>query len=108
MSIPELRARNYPEKMIHRPPSPMAGCRDPWLMIPASLALIVTLVTCERKHHRTVLCRRLAGLILRCMFMAYVAFIALDLSKDWNPTVGNRDELCAKLRNSRFLLPVLG
>jgi len=41
------------------------------------------------------------------MFMAYVAFIALT-SKDWNPDVENRDELCRQLATSRFLLPVFG
>jgi len=39
--------------------------------------------------------------------MAYVAFIALT-SKDWNPSVETGMSFAAKLRNSRFLLPVFG
>jgi tripartite ATP-independent transporter DctM subunit len=104
MSIPELRARNYPEKMII---GTLAGAATLGLMIPPSLALIVYGVTVNESITELFFAGVLPGLILALMFMAYVAFIALT-SKDWNPSVETGMSFAAKLRNSRFLLPVFG
>ncbi|MBQ0718362.1 MULTISPECIES: TRAP transporter large permease [Sulfitobacter] len=104
MSIPELRARNYPEKMII---GTLAGAATLGLMIPPSLALIVYGVTVNESITELFFAGVLPGLILALMFMAYVAFIALT-SKDWNPDVETGMSFAAKLRNSRFLLPVFG
>ena len=104
MSIPELRARNYPEKMII---GTLAGAATLGLMIPPSLALIVYGVTVNQSITELFFAGVLPGLILALMFMAYVAFIALT-SKDWNPSVETGMSFAAKLRNSRFLLPVFG
>ena len=102
MSIPELRARNYPEKMII---GTLAGAATLGLMIPPSLALIVYGVTVNESITKLFFAGVLPGLILAVMFMAYVAFVALT-SKDWNPTVETDMSFADKLRNSRFLLPV--
>ncbi|MEM5521123.1 TRAP transporter large permease subunit [Sulfitobacter sp. AS59] len=102
MSIPELRARNYPEKMII---GTLAGAATLGLMIPPSLALIVYGVTVNESITKLFFAGVLPGLFLALMFMAYVAFISLT-SKDWNPTVERDMSFADKLRNSRFLLPV--
>tara|TARA_R110002012_G_scaffold5711_4_gene26515 strand:- start:58000 stop:59310 length:1311 start_codon:yes stop_codon:yes gene_type:complete len=102
MSIPELRVRNYPEKMII---GTLAGAATLGLMIPPSLALIVYGVTVNESITKLFFAGVLPGLILAVMFMAYVAFVALT-SKDWNPTVETDMSFADKLRNSRFLLPV--
>jgi C4-dicarboxylate transporter, DctM subunit len=102
MSIPELRARNYPEKMII---GTLAGAATLGLMIPPSLALIVYGVTVNESITKLFFAGVLPGLLLALMFMAYVAFISLT-SKDWNPTVERDMSFADKLRNSRFLLPV--
>ena len=102
MSIPELRARNYPEKMII---GTLAGAATLGLMIPPSLALIVYGVTVNESITKLFFAGVLPGLFLALMFMAYVAFTSVT-SKDWNPKVATDMSFTDKLRNSRFLLPV--
>lgn len=102
MSIPELRSRNYPEKMII---GTLAGAATLGLMIPPSLALIVYGVTVNESITKLFFAGVLPGLILAVMFMGYVAVISLT-SKDWNPTQEVDMSFADKLRNSRFLLPV--
>ncbi|MEP2954395.1 MAG: TRAP transporter large permease subunit [Sulfitobacter sp.] len=102
MSIPELRARNYPEKMIT---GTLAGAATLGLMIPPSLALIVYGVTVNESITKLFFAGVMPGLLLALMFMGYVAVTSL-MSKDWNPDVETDMTFAEKLRNSRFLLPV--
>lgn len=102
MSIPELRSRNYPEKMII---GTLAGAATLGLMIPPSLALIVYGVTVNESITKLFFAGVFPGLILALMFMAYVAVISLT-SKDWNPSSDGQMTFAQKLANSRFLLPV--
>lgn len=102
MSIPELRARNYPEKMII---GTLAGAATLGLMIPPSLALIVYGVTVNESITKLFFAGVMPGLLLALMFMGFVA-ITSKLSKDWNPDVETDMSFADKLRNSRFLLPV--
>lgn len=102
MSIPELRSRNYPEKMII---GTLAGAATLGLMIPPSLALIVYGVTVNESITKLFFAGVFPGLILALMFMAYVAFTALT-SKDWKPNAEPSMTFAQKLANSRFLLPV--
>ena len=102
MSIPELRARNYPEKMII---GTRAGAATLGLMIPPSLALIVYGVTVNESITKLFFAGVMPGLLLALMFMGYVA-ITSKLSKDWNPDIETDMSFADKLRNSRFLLPV--
>jgi len=102
MSIPELRARNYPEKMII---GTLAGAATLGLMIPPSLALIVYGVTVNESITKLFFAGVMPGLLLALMFMGYVAITSL-MSKDWNPEVETDMTFAEKLRNSRFLLPV--
>ncbi|MEP0961413.1 MAG: TRAP transporter large permease subunit [Roseobacter sp.] len=102
MSIPELRARNYPEKMVI---GTLAGAATLGLMIPPSLALIVYGVTVNESITKLFFAGVFPGLILAGMFMAYVAFVSVT-SKDWNPSVETNMSFAEKIRNSRFLAPV--
>lgn len=102
MSIPELRARNYPENMII---GTLAGAATLGLMIPPSLALIVYGVTVNESITKLFFAGVFPGLILAVMFMAYVALTSF-FSKNWNPTVETGMSFTEKVQNSRFLAPV--
>lgn len=102
MSIPELRARNYPENMVI---GTLAGAATLGLMIPPSLALIVYGVTVNESITKLFFAGVFPGLILAGMFMAYVAIVSFT-STGWNPTVETGMSFAEKLRNSRFLAPV--
>jgi len=102
MSIPELRSRNYPEKMII---GTLAGAATLGLMIPPSLALIVYGVTVNESITKLFFAGVVPGLVLASMFMGYLVIYSWT-SKDWNPTVEPTMSFGEKLRNSRFLIPV--
>ncbi|MEM9231453.1 MAG: TRAP transporter large permease subunit [Pseudomonadota bacterium] len=103
MSIPELRARNYPEPVVI---GTLAGAATLGLMIPPSLALIVYGVTVNESITQLFFAGVFPGLILALMFMGYVAGYSI-LSKSWNPTAEQRMTLAQKIENSRFLVPVI-
>lgn len=102
MAIPELRSRNYPEKMVI---GTLAGAATLGLMIPPSLALIVYGVTVNESITKLFFAGVFPGLVLAGMFMAYVAIVSVT-SKDWNPDVELNMSFADKVANSRFLLPV--
>jgi tripartite ATP-independent transporter DctM subunit len=102
MSIPELRSRNYPEKMVI---GTLAGAATLGLMIPPSLALIVYGVTVNESITKLFFAGVFPGLILALMFMAYVAIVSTT-SSDWNPKVETDMSFGEKVANSRFLAPV--
>ena len=104
MSIPELRRRQYPEPMTI---GTLAGAATLGLMIPPSLTLIVYGVTINESITKLFFAGVLPGLLLALLFMGYVA-IASKLSRNWNPTPEQPLDLITKIRNSRFLLPVIG
>ncbi|PYG28313.1 TRAP transporter large permease [Pelagimonas varians] len=103
MSIPELRKRNYPEKMII---GTLAGAATLGLMIPPSLTLIVYGVTINESITKLFFAGIVPGLVLATMFMGYVAIYS-KLSKDWHPDAEPSMTLSEKLANSRFLIPVM-
>ena len=105
MAIPELRRRNYPERLII---GTLAGAGTLGLMIPPSLTLIVYGVTINESISKLFIAGVLPGLTLAALFMGYVAF--------WSFT--RRDEVAAlepepslsfaeKVRQSRYLIPVV-
>ncbi len=103
MSIPELRKRNYPEHMVI---GTLAGAATLGLMIPPSLTLIVYGVTINESITKLFMAGVFPGLVLALMFMAYVA-VTSRLSKDFNPIPEPPMGFVEKLKNSRFLIPVL-
>nr|WP_306268108.1 TRAP transporter large permease subunit [Pararhizobium sp. IMCC3301] len=103
MSIPELRARNYPEKMII---GTLAGAATLGLMIPPSLTLIVYGVTINESITKLFIAGILPGLVLALMFMAYASLYGI-FSKDYKPTPEPEMSLLERVKNSRFLIPVI-
>jgi len=103
MSIPELRARKYPETMII---GTLAGAATLGLMIPPSLALIVYGVTVNESITQLFFAGVFPGLVLAFMFMGYVALYSI-FSKRWQPTAEGAMTFVEKVKNSRFLLPVI-
>ncbi|WP_419909095.1 TRAP transporter large permease [Hoeflea sp.] len=103
MSIPELRKRNYPETMVI---GTLTGAATLGLMIPPSLTLIVYGVTINESITKLFFAGILPGLVLALMFMGYVAIYS-KISSKWQPNEEPRLSFAEKLRNSRFLAPVI-
>ncbi len=103
MSIPELRKRNYPEHMVI---GTLAGAATLGLMIPPSLALIVYGVSINESIIKLFFAGVLPGLVLAAMFMTYVAAYSF-VSKDWSPVQETGMTIVDKIKNSRFLIPVM-
>ena len=103
MSIPELRKRDYPEEMII---GTLAGAATLGLMIPPSLTLIVYGVTINESITKLFIAGIIPGIILASMFMGYVAIVS-KVSKRFSPTVEPEMTFSEKVKNSRFLIPVI-
>ena len=103
MSIPELRKREYPERMIV---GTLAGAGTLGLLIPPSITLIIYGVTVNESIAKLFIAGILPGIMLALLFMGYVVIWALvkrvrdrDAAQtyDWNQ----------KLRATVQLLPVI-
>ena len=103
MSIPELRRRKYPETMVI---GTLAGAATLGLMIPPSLTLIVYGVTINESITKLFMAGVFPGLVLALMFMAYVAVNSF-ISKDFRPDPEPAMSFVDKVKNSRFLAPVI-
>ena len=103
MSIPELRKRNYPETMVI---GTLTGAATLGLMIPPSLTLIVYGVTINESITKLFFAGILPGLVLALMFMGYVAIYS-KISSKWQPNEEPKLSFAEKMRNSRFLAPVI-
>lgn len=103
MSIPELRRRNYPERLVV---GTLAGAATLGLMIPPSLTLIVYGVTVNESITRLFMAGVVPGLVLAALFMGYVA-LAATLSPSYRPTPEPAMRLRERLAQARFLAPVL-
>jgi C4-dicarboxylate transporter DctM subunit len=103
MSIPELRRRGYPETAVI---GTLAGAATLGLMIPPSLTLIVYGVTINESITKLFFAGILPGLVLALMFMGYVALLS-KFSEGWSPSPEPYMSFMDKVKNSRFLIPVL-
>ncbi|NVO56311.1 TRAP transporter large permease subunit [Rhodobacteraceae bacterium B1Z28] len=103
MSIPELRARNYPEYMII---GTLTGAATLGLMIPPSLTLIVYGVAVEQSISKLFMAGILPGIVLAGMFMAYVAGWSFIRPKEV-PVIADKMSFGQKLNESRFLIPII-
>ncbi len=104
MSIPELKGRGYPEKMII---GTLAGSATLGLLIPPSIILIVYGVATEQSIARLFIAGILPGLMLVAIFVTYVMFRAVR-QPALIPSEAGRTSFLEKLRASGRLLPVLG
>jgi tripartite ATP-independent transporter DctM subunit len=103
MSIPELRARGYPEYMII---GTLAGAATLGLMIPPSLTLIVYGVSINESISKLFLAGILPGLVLAGLFMAYIVAWHYFRPKE-RPEPEPVMCLGEMFVESRFLIPVL-
>jgi len=103
MSIPELRARNYPEHMII---GTLAGAATLGLMIPPSLTLIVYGVTINESITKLFMAGIFPGLVLAGLFMSYI-ILWHYFSKGQRPDPEPSMKFVDMVKNSRFLIPVL-
>ncbi|MEM7445497.1 MAG: TRAP transporter large permease subunit [Pseudomonadota bacterium] len=103
MSIPELRKREYPETMVI---GTLAGAATLGLMIPPSLTLIVYGVQVNQSITKLFMAGILPGLVLALMFMGYVAIMS-QVSSKFKPAKDPVMTFTEKVKNSRFLIPVI-
>lgn len=103
MSIPELRARGYPEHMII---GTLAGAATLGLMIPPSLTLIVYGVSINESIIKLFMAGIFPGLVLAGLFMSYIMFWHF-FSKHERPKPEPPMSFATMLAESRFLIPVL-
>ena len=103
MSIPELRKRNYPEKIII---GTLAGSGTLGLLIPPSIILIIYGVTVEESISKLFVAGIIPGIFLAFLFMAYVIVWSL-LNKKLMPPVLETFSFKEKIINSAELLPII-
>ncbi len=108
MTMPELRKRGYSEKMVV---GTLAGAATLGLMIPPSLTLIVYGVTVNESISKLFMAGVIPGLVLAGLFMGYIALWSLLFDRNNHSKDHRNDEakmsLMEKLRESRFLLPLV-
>lgn len=103
MSIPELRARNYPEGMII---GTLSGAGTLGLLIPPSISMIIFGVTVNESISKLFMAAMIPGLCLALLFMLYIMIWSILNRRNFNPVydgVGD-EELGKRLAG---LLPVL-
>jgi tripartite ATP-independent transporter DctM subunit len=103
MSIPELRKRNYPEKLLL---GSLAGSGTLGLLIPPSIILIIYGVTIEDSIAKLFMAGILPGIMLAVMFMLYVIFWSI-LNKKLMPKSTKNFSFAEKVWGSKQLLPVI-
>ena len=79
MAIPELRKRDYPERMIV---GTLSGAGTLGLLIPPSISLIIYGVTVNESIAKLFIAGILPGIVLALMFMSYVAIWGLIRGRD--------------------------
>ena len=103
MSIPELRKRKYPEKLLL---GSLAGSGTLGLLIPPSIILIIYGVTIEGSIAKLFMAGILPGVMLAVMFMLYVIFWSI-LNKKLMPKSTKNFSFVEKVQGSKQLLPVI-
>ena len=103
MAIPELRKRNYPEKMII---GTLAGSGTLGLLIPPSIILIIYGVTVEESISKLFVAGIIPGIFLALLFMMYVVMWSLFNKKLMPKTIENFS-FRQKIINSAELLPII-
>ena len=74
MSIPELRKRKYPDKILL---GSLAGSGTLGLLIPPSIILIIYGVTVQESIAKLFIAGILPGIMIATIFMLYVVFWSL-------------------------------
>ena len=103
MSIPELRKRKYPEKILL---GSLAGSGTLGLLIPPSIILIIYGVTVQESIAKLFIAGIIPGIMIALIFMSYVMIWSLINKKNMPKYVENFSFL-EKIRKSKQLLPVI-
>ena len=103
LSIPELKRRGYPERMMI---GTLAGSATLGLLIPPSIILIVYGAATEQSIARLFIAGVLPGLMLVALFVGYVAIWGA-LNAASLPAAEARLPLAEKLRRARRLIPIV-
>ena len=103
MSIPELRKRNYPEKILL---GSLAGSGTLGLLIPPSIILIIYGVAVQESIAKLFIAGILPGIMIAFIFMSYVVIWSL-MNKKKMPKILEEYSFFEKLRRSKQLIPVI-
>ncbi len=103
MSIPELRKRNYPEKILL---GSLAGSGTLGLLIPPSIILIIYGVTVQESIAKLFIAGILPGIMIAIIFMLYVVVWSL-INKKLMPHSSEKFSIVEKIKKSKQLLPVI-
>ncbi len=103
MSIPELRKRKYPEKILL---GSLAGSGTLGLLIPPSIILIIYGVTVQESIAKLFIAGIIPGIMIAIIFMGYVIIWSLINKKSMPKSYENYSFL-EKIKKSKQLLPVI-
>jgi len=103
MSIPELRKRKYPEKLLL---GSLAGSGTLGLLIPPSIILIIYGVTVQESIAKLFIAGIIPGIMIAFIFMLYVIIWSV-VNKKLMPTFSEKFLLSEKIKRSKQLLPVI-
>ena len=103
MSIPELRKRNYPEKILL---GSLAGSGTLGLLIPPSIILIIYGVTVQESIAKLFIAGIFPGIMIAIIFMTYVVIWSL-MNKNKMPVLAEEIPLIEKIKKSGKLIPVI-
>ena len=103
MSIPELRKRNYPEKILL---GSLAGSGTLGLLIPPSIILIIYGVTVQESIAKLFIAGIIPGIMIAIIFMLYVIIWSI-INKKEMPTSNESFSFVEKIKGSKQLLPVI-
>ncbi len=103
MSIPELRKRKYPEKLLL---GSLAGSGTLGLLIPPSIILIIYGVAVQESIAKLFIAGIIPGIMIALIFMSYV-IIWSSLNKEKMPKISENFTFFQKLKRSKQLLPVI-
>ncbi len=103
MSIPELRKRNYPEKILL---GSLAGSGTLGLLIPPSIILIIYGVAVQESIAKLFIAGIIPGIMIALIFMSYVIIWSL-INKKEMPKIIEEYSFLEKIKRSKQLLPVI-
>ena len=103
MSIPELRKRNYPEKLLL---GSLAGSGTLGLLIPPSIILIIYGVTVQESIAKLFIAGIIPGIMIAIIFMLYVIIWSI-INKKEMPTFNENFSFMEKIKGSSQLFPVI-
>ena len=103
MSLPELKKRGYPDGISV---GSLAGAGTLGLLIPPSIIMIVYGVSADVSIAQLFIAGVLPGIMLAFLFSGYLVYWALR-NPGQVPPADERLPFAAKLRESRYLIPVV-